>query len=243
MLERLLLLGCEERGRLLRVLPSHGYEVIFSNLTGGKGDVNDLHEAAKWCNLVFVCNNANRSRLIADDIWHLLRNKLVISLTDGINLSTLRDLYPLSKVSRCRICIDTEVERALFLFSADASYSDRDLTTINSILGKLGELLLVREDMLEVLIRQMEVSTLVLSELVAALRDSMGENLDLYEYVLGWVLYGIGVATVKGSKLWDLLPEKGGKLAPATREKIRKAVLEALSSYNIKEAEPRGGGR
>jgi len=69
------------------------------------------------------------------------------------------------------------------------------------------------------------------------------ENRDLYEYVLGCVLYGIGAATVKESKLWDLLPEKGGKLTPEAREKIRKAVLEALSSYGIREAESRGGGR
>jgi len=242
-LERLLLVGCEERGRLLRTLPSHGYEVTQSSPTGSNEGTNNLHEAAKWCDIMFVCGDANRSRLIADDIWHLLRNKLVVSLAEGINLSALRDLYPLSKVSRCRICIDAEVERALFLLSADASYSDRDLTAINGILGKLGEPLLVKEDMLEALNRQMEVSTLILSELVAALRDSIGENRDLYEYVLGWVLYGIGAATVKESKLWDLLPEKGGKLTPEAREKIRKAVLEALSSYGIREAESRGGGR
>jgi len=242
-LEKLLLVGCEERGHILRALPSHGYEMIFSNLTGSGEGTSDLHEAAKWCDIIFICNYANRSRLIADDVWHLLRNKLVVSLTEGINLSALRDLYPLSKVSRCRICIDAEVERALFLLSADASYSDRDLTAINGILGKLGEPLLVKEDMLEALDRQMEVSTLILSELVAALRDSIGENRDLYEYVLGWILYGIGAATVGGSKLWELLSEKGGKLTPEAREKIRKAVLEALSSYGIREAEPRGGGR
>jgi len=242
-LERLLLLGCEERGLLLRLLPSHGYEVIFSKLAGSKEEANDLHEAAKWCNLVFICGDANRSRLIADDIWHLLRNKLVISLTEGINLSALREQYPLSKVSRCRICIDAEVERTLFLLTADASYSDRDLTTINSILGRLGEPLLVNEEMLEALSRQMEVSAVLLSELILALQDSMGKNRDVYEYVLGWTLYGIGVATVKGSKLWDLLPKKGGKLAPATREMIRKVVLEALSSYDIKENESQGGGK
>jgi hypothetical protein len=228
---------------LLRSLPSYGYEVIQSSPTRSNEGANDLHEAAKWCDVIFVCCDANRSRLIADDVWHLLRNKLVISLSEGINLSALRDLYPLSKVSRCRICIDAEVERALFLLSTDATYSDRDLTAINGILGKLGEPLLIKEDMLEALNRQMEVSTLILSELVAVLRDSIGENRDLYEYILGWILYGIGAATVKGSKLWDLLPEKGGKLTHEAREKIRKAVLEALSSYGIREAEPRGGGR
>ena len=242
-MERLLLVGCEERGRLLRSLPSHGYEVIQSSPTGSNEGANDLHEAAKWCDIMFVCGDANRSRLTADDVWHLLRNKLVVSLTEGINLSALRELYPLSKVSRCRICIDAEAERSLFLLSADGSYSDRDLTTINGILGKLGEPLLVKEDMLEVLNRQMEASTLILSELVVTLRDSIGENRDLYEYVLGWVLYGIGAATVRGSKLWDLLPEKGVKLTPEAKENIRKAVLEALSSYGIKVTESRGGAR
>lgn len=240
-MERLLLVGCEERGRLLRTLPSHGYEVTQSSPRGGNEGANNLHEAAKWCDIMFVCGDATRSRLTADDVWHLLRNKLVVSLTEGINLSALRDLYPLSKVSRCRICIDAEVDRALFLLSADTSYSDRDLAAINLIIGKLGEPLLIGEEMLEAMNRRMEASAVILSELVAALRDSIGEDRDLYEYVLGWVLYGIGAATIGGSKLWGLLPEKSAKLTPDVKEKIRKAVLEALSSYGIKE--PRGGGR
>ncbi|MBM5805617.1 MAG: hypothetical protein FJZ49_06130 [Candidatus Verstraetearchaeota archaeon] len=233
----LLLVGCEERGRMLKTLSSHGYEVISYSTGGGEG----AHDLAKGCDILFVCSDVNRSRLIADDIWHLLRNKLVISLTEGMNLSALKDLYPLSKVSRCSICVDVEVERSLFLLSADASYSDRDLTAIKEILGRLGEPLLVKEEMLEALNRRMEASAVILSELIAALRDSIGEDRDLYEYVLGWVLYGIGAATIGGSKLWALLPERSAKLTPDVKEKIRKAVLEALSFYGIKER--RGGGR
>jgi hypothetical protein len=211
--------------------------VIFLNIIGNNEKAHDLHEVAKWCNLIFICSDVNRSQLIADDIWHLLRNKLIISFTDGINLSTLREQYPLSKVSRCRICIDADVERMLFLLTTDESYSDRDIITINNIFDRLGEPLLVKEEIFETLCRQMEVSAVLLSELIAVLQDSIGKNRELYEYVLSWTLYSIGAATVKGSKLWELLPEKGGKLTSTTREGIRKVVHEALSSYNIKEKE------
>jgi len=136
--------------------------------------------------------------VMADEIWHPLRNRLIVSLIPGVSLSDLREMYPLSKVARCKLCIEGAVDRALFLFTADASYSDRETAVLRMTAGASGEALFVPENIFESISGQVEASKAVLEAVLELLKESMGGDRDLYGFALDWILCGVGSAGVSG---------------------------------------------
>lgn len=162
--------------------------------------------------------------MIADDTWHLLRRKMVISLTEGLKIQTLRDLYPLSKVSRCYVYPNLPLDRALFLMSLDHSYSSSDSAALKELFGNLGDSLFVGEDLMERLHTYLEKSQNVISELASILIDSVDKDQAMYEYLLGWVLYGTGLASIKGLEVGRIVP----RLIPPD---IKEKALTWLKEY------------
>ncbi|MBC7112440.1 MAG: hypothetical protein H5T34_00210 [Candidatus Methanomethyliales bacterium] len=215
---KLLVLGCEDRGRPLENLCRLNQEV---RILPTSCDLEELHQLAKWCNLIFIGSERNRAYTIADEIWHLLRGKPIISLTEGLPIKELRDLYPLSKVSRCYVYPDIQTEKALFILSLDNTFSHSDAATLKGLLQGLGDSLLVGEELLESLHSCIEASQYVIIELLSLLGESSGHDRDLFEYVIGWVLYGTGLAAIKGLELPSQEPKK---FPPEMRESLRRAL-------------------
>jgi len=215
---KLLVVGCEEKGRPLENLKSLNHE--FRKLPDSCHQ-DTLHDSAKWCDLLFVGSERCRAYIIADEIWHLLRGKPVISLTDGLPIKELRDLYPLSKVARCHVYPDILTERALFLLSLDITFSQSDAASLKGLFQNLGDSLLIGEKLLEFLHSYIKRSQEVINELICLLAESAGKNCELIEYLIGWVLYGVGLATIKGEEL----PQQGSKNLPFNiREELRRIL-------------------
>ena len=203
----------------------------------GSNVIDSIRGASGESDLVFLAGEMGWNRLVADEIWHLLRNKLVVSFIEGLRLSELREIYPLSKVSRCRVCVDAKVERSLFIFTQDRSFSDSDLSLVNDLMGKRGEVLLVDERMLEVLSARIDASLLVLKEVTASLKESLMEGAAVYDCVLDWILFGIGAAGIDGSSIEDLMPKEEA-ISPESRARLREAIKKSLG-YCTKRASPR----
>lgn len=215
---KLLVVGCEEKGRPLENLKSLNHE--FRKLPDSCHQ-DTLYDSAKWCDLLFVGSERCRAYIIADEIWHLLRGKPVISLTDGLPIKELRDLYPLSKVARCHVYPDILTERALFLLSLDITFSQSDAASLKGLFQNLGDSLLIGEKLLEFLHSYIKRSQEVINELICLLAESAGKNCELIEYLIGWVLYGVGLATIKGEEL----PQQGSKNPPFNiREELRRIL-------------------
>ncbi|MCX8182093.1 MAG: hypothetical protein N3D12_03130 [Candidatus Methanomethyliaceae archaeon] len=212
---KILVLGCEHKGRPLENLCRLDQDLRRIPDTC---PFDDLHKSAKWCDILFIGSERNKAYMIADEIWHLLRGKPLISLTDGLPIKELRDLYPLSKVSRCFVYPDMRTEKALFLIALDNTFSHAEAATLKALLQSLGESLLVREDLLESLHSCISKSQEAINELLHILADSLGQDRDLFEYVIAWVLYGTGLAAIKGEEL----PSQDLKhVSPEIREGLR----------------------
>lgn len=116
-------------------------------------------------------------------------------------------MCPLSKVVRGYLCIKSEVERNLIVLSADAALSDAELDALRLALRPLGDSLLVREDLLEAIAHESRSAATAISDLLKGLIGSSKIDRDLSEYVIGYVLYGVGDAAIKGKHLGDMLPQ------------------------------------
>jgi len=130
-MQQVLLIGGSDSGVPFRRLAYGGYPLISCNPDHLP---ENLHELAKISDLVIVCADQRMGRVIADEIWHLLRRKIVISTTPGFDLSTLRDLYPLSKVCRCDLVLDGDVDRCLSVVSFGDSFSEADISSMKKAL-------------------------------------------------------------------------------------------------------------
>lgn len=212
---------------ILASLSRSSYDVLEFNETDGR--IANLHDASKASDLIIMAGDIGWNRIAADEIWHLLRNKIIISFVENLRISDLRDIYPLSKVCRCRASIDADVGRSLLVLAFDRSFSEIDLVSVKDLLGVLGEILCVKEEMLEGLSMQMDISIAVIREVASALRDSAGGDKSIYDCVLDWLLYGIGAAGIKGSGLDEISP-KVKNLDPEAILEIHRAVKKALES-------------
>lgn len=222
---------------ILASLSRSGFDLSKFDETDGR--IAGLHDASKACDLVIMAGDIGWNRIAADEIWHLLHNKIVISLVENLRISDLREIYPLSKVCRCRASINADADRSLLVLAFDRSFSEIDLAFVKDLLGVLGEILCVKEELLESLSLQMDASIAVIREVISALRESAGGDRSIYDYVLDWLLYGIGAAGIKGSGLDEIVP-KGKDLDPEAISEIHRAVKKALESCSIKAEKPRG---
>jgi hypothetical protein len=229
---RLLILGPGVEGGSLYALLSRAHKVNITDrppMSHG-----NFIEEAKSKDLVFLWGDKNWGRVMADEIWHLLRNRLIVSLIPGVSLSDLREMYPLSKVARCKLCVEGAVDRALFLFTADASYSDRETAVLRMTAGASGEALFVPENIFESISGQVEASKAVLEAVLELLKESMGGDRDLYGFALDWILYGVGSAGVSGG----IAQGRGqGGHGPLQRDMdvLRAAVNQMLESYGCRK--------
>lgn len=198
---KLLMVGCEEKGRPLANLCRLNHEVKKLPGSQAEGFTDLLREYAKWCDLLFVGSAKGQACIIADEIWHLLRGKPIVSLTEGLSIRELRDLYPLSKVSRCYVYPDLPTDSALFLLSLDHSFSIIESTMLKDLLKSLGDSLLVKEELLESLHSSIQNAQSVISEILHILVESSDQDRSLFSYALSWVLYGTGLAAVKGEEV------------------------------------------
>lgn len=219
---RILLVGCERKGRPLENLCRVDYEV---KKLPESCPPDELHEYAKWCDLLFIGSEKNRAYIIADEIWHLLRRKPVISLTEALLIKELRDLYPLSKVSRCYVYPDIRTEKSLFLLSLDTTFSHEDASSLKELLQKIGDSLVLGEEQLESLRSSIDRSQVAIGELINLLADSMGQDRGLIEYVIAWVLYGVGLATIRGEELPTPDPKH---ISPEIKTRIRQILKGIL---------------
>ncbi len=135
-------------------------------------------------------------RVIADEIWHLLRRKIVISTTPGFDLSMLRDLYPLSKVCRCDLVLDGDVDRCLAVVSFGDSFSELDMASMKRIFSSIGEMLVINEPLFQEVRATISEGFSSLSELLRRLGPD-----DFQEYLLGWVMYCLGQMILKGNPI------------------------------------------
>jgi len=208
-LDHVLLIGPLEPGSPFKrlIAPSaDGLHIGAETQCPENGRSPGLREAIGRSRIVVLAGDPARSRAIADDIWHLLRQKVVLSTDEMMTIDVLRAMCPLSKVARGSFCITGDVEKNLLLLSADGSLSGSDLQSLRSALSPLGEILTVREELLEAAISESKSAACAISRLLGELKKSSGIDSDVCEYVLGWVLYGVGDAAIKGKRLDDVLP-------------------------------------
>lgn len=204
-MEQVLLIGSNDSGMPFRRLPYGGYPLISCNPDHLP---ENLHELAKICDVVIVCADKRMGRVIADEIWHLLRRKIVISTTPSFDLSTLRDLYPLSKVCRCDLVLDGDVDKCLAVVSFGDSFSESDVASMKRIFSSIGELLIINEPLFQEVRAVVSEGLSSLSELVKRLGPE-----DFQEYLIGWVMYCLGQMIVKGNPIEgcrDLQVKVGG---------------------------------
>jgi len=235
MVSRILILGSSAQQGSLTTLLSRSHQVRITDAC--TPNHAKFIEDAKCIDLLLLSGDESRGKVFADDIWHLLRNKLLVSLIPGLSLSNLKEMYPLSKVARCKLCIDGAVDRALFIFTTDRSYSDRDTAVLRGAAGASGEVLFVPENVFESLLGQVDASRAVLEAVQGILKKSMGQDRDLYSFVLDWVLYGMGSAGISG----ETPAESGHGENPASSDigPLRQAVNNMLNSLN--RGRPVGG--
>jgi hypothetical protein len=231
----ILFLGCHNKGLPIRALVDHGIGVVAIDHPMESGS-EQLHSSVKSSDVVVVCGKTNdkSSHIVADDIWHLLRNRIMVSLNDSMTLAALRDLYPLSKVCRCSLYVDAEMERTLSLLSLDSSFSDADLTSMKEVFGRMGEFLVLKEEIFENLNRDMDLSLTVLAEVTRVLGESAEVDADLFEYALSWVLVSLGSAGIGGRVLLELLPQSPS-LNEDARAQLRKNITKALANLKSKK--------
>ncbi|MEN3034679.1 MAG: hypothetical protein ABC537_00120 [Candidatus Methanosuratincola sp.] len=202
-MEKILFIGGNDSGKPFRRLPYGGYLIISCNPDCLP---ENLHEMAKICDVAIVCADQRMGRVIADEIWHLLRRKIVISTTPNFDLSMLRDLYPLSKVCRCDLVLDGDVDRCLAVVSFGDSFSESDLASMKRIFSSIGEMLIINEPLFQ------EVRAVVskgLSSLAELLKRISPD--DFQEYLLGWIMYCLGQMILKGNPIEvDQNPQGGG---------------------------------
>jgi hypothetical protein len=222
---RFLIAGNTDTCRPFKGLLSHGHEVTRVDLVAE--GVESVVRHAKSSDFIVICGTGESNRLLADAIWHLLRNKVVISLSNKVPISDLREMYPLSKVSRAKLCMDAEVDRTLLILSHDRSFSGLDLASVEKIFAGIGEVLFVDEGELEKLSNLVDLSTLIVEEAVAAIQTAAGRDKALLGYALDWMLYGLGSAGINGSAL----PSASLELKPESREQITKAVKEVFATH------------
>lgn len=192
-MEQILLIGNDDSGVPFRGLSYGGYPLIFCNTDRLP---ENMHELAKICDVAIVCTDQRMGRVVADEIWHLLRRKIVISTTPNFDLSILRDLYPLSKVCRCALVLDGDVDRCLAVVSFGDSFSESDTASMKRILSTIGEMLIINEPLFQ------EVRTVVsngLSSFSELLKRLSAD--DFNEYLLGWTMYCLGQIVLKDNEI------------------------------------------
>jgi hypothetical protein len=232
---KIFILGsCTQQGSLATLL-SRSHQVSTADACAPNH--GKFIETARLIDIFFLWGDESRGRVLADDVWHLMRNKLIVSLIPELSLGDLKEMYPLSKVARCKLCIEGAVDRALFIFTTDRSYSDRDATVLRGAAGASGEVLFVPETVFESLSGQVDASWAVLDAVQGMLKESMGPDRDLYSFVLDWVLYGMGSAGISG----EGSPEgkNGASSAPVDAALLRRAIDQSLEL--CKKGKPKGG--
>jgi hypothetical protein len=184
---------------------------------------------------IVLCGRDDANRLMADAIWHLLLKKIIISLSDEPSISDLREMYPLSKVCRAKLCVDAELDKTLILLSHDSSFSGRDLVSLKEAFAGVWDVLLVDERELELMSEFIDLSALIVSETVAAIQTAAGREREkvLLGFALDWLLFGLGSAAINGSAQ----PSRPFELNPENRERIHKAVKDVFTAQTAK----RGG--
>lgn len=226
---RLLILGPGAEGSSLSALLSKAHQVKITDRPPQSH--GNFIEEAKSKDLVFLCGEKNWGRVMADEIWHLLRNRLIVSLIPDLALKGLREMYPLSKVARCKLCIDGTTDKTLFLFTVDASYSDREAAILRITAGASGEALFVPENVFESLSEQVEASRAVLMGVMELLKESLGGDRDLYGFTLDWVLYGMGSEGIGGGSAHGRATSPGVS-SREDMDALRAAVSRMLESYH-----------
>lgn len=225
---RLLILGPGAEGGSLSALLSKAHQVKITDRPPQSH--GNFIEEARSKDIVFLWGEKNWGRVMADEIWHLLRNRLIVSLIPDLPMSELRDMYPLSKVARCKLCIEGTVDRALFLFAVDKSYSDRETAILRITAGASGESLFVPENIFESLSDQVEASRAVLRDVMELLKESMGGDRDLYGFTLDWILYGMGSEGISGEGIRGRGVSGDGP-GQGDMDALRAAVTRMLESY------------
>jgi len=225
LLDKMLLVDCA-KGVFMKIASNN--DNTFTYDFWKKENQINLHEAAKSSDLLLICSSKNINRIIADDIWHMLRNKIVISAAPELSLKSLRDMYPLSKVARCALGLDADSEKSLVLISTDSDFLDTDLARVKTLLGPIGDVLVVKEELFEAILLNIKRSVQILVEIIRALRENTNLENTLYEYILGWVLYGVGSAAIKGNQLEDVLPKSSSadKVSSLIKEAVKEASIE-----------------
>ncbi len=211
-MDRVLIIGPLEPGspfnKLLQPPPGGSSPAAELHCPEG-GSSPGLREAIGRSSIVVLAGDPARSRAVADDVWHLLRQKVVLSTDETMTIEALRSMCPLSKVARGSFCIAVGVDRNLLLLSADGSLSGAELESLRAALSPLGEILTVNEALLEVALSEARSASAAISKLLSELMSSSRIDRDVCEYLLGWVLYGVGDAAIKGRRLDDALPPPG----------------------------------
>jgi hypothetical protein len=225
---RLLILGPGAEGGSLSTLLSKSHQVKITD--SPPQSHGSFIEEARSKDVVFLWGDKSWGRVMADEIWHLLRNRLIVSLIPGLTLSELRDMYPLSKVARCKLCIDGATDKALFLFTVDASYSDRESAVLRMTAGASGEALFVPEGIFESLSSKIEASRAVIRDVMDTLKESMGGDRELYGFTLDWLLYGMGSAGIGGVNP-PARSKHGEESNQAEMDALRAAVNQLLDSH------------
>jgi len=160
-----------------------------------------LHSMIKETEMVFLFGNANEKRLFADDVWHLLRNKQVLSVGRSLALSELRDLLPLSKVSICSFYLSPQIDKALAVISSDQTVSDQDRQKVLAALKGCGDVLFLSDSVHGALDRELQKAIESLNENIRSIQKGVAIDDDIFEYAIGWLLYGLGYSVIRGKPL------------------------------------------
>lgn len=158
----------------------------------------NLHSMIKETEMVFLFGNANEKRLFADDVWHLLRNKQVLSVGRNLALSELRDLLPLSKVSVCSFYLGPHVDKALAVISSDQTISDCDRQKVLAALKGCGDVLFLSDSVHGALDKELQKAIESLNENIRSIQKGVTIDSDIFEYAVGWLLYGLGYSVIRG---------------------------------------------
>lgn len=159
------------------------------------------HSMIKETEMVFLFGDANEKRLFADDVWHLLRNKQVLSVGRSLALSELRDLLPLSRVSICSFYLGPQIDKALAVISSDQTVSDQDRQKVLAALKDCGDVLFLSDSVHDALDRELQKAIESINENIRSIQKGVTIDDDIFEYAIGWLLYGLGYSLIRGKPL------------------------------------------
>lgn len=180
-------------------IQQNGFEVKLHSTR--EGPSMHLHPMIREAEIIFLFGSTNEKRLFADDAWHLLRNKQVFSVGRNLTLSELRDLLPLSKVSVCSFYLGPQIDKALAVISSDQSVSDQDRQKVLAALRGCGDVLFLNDSVHESLDKELQKAIESLNENIRSIQNGVAIDNDIFEYAIGWLLYGLGCSVIRGKPL------------------------------------------